>query len=121
MTKNGDFVPPTVCLGFSLVLNTELNTWYMLNIPAERDPVPALDGGAGGVAGHGGVQSSQSQACRDRAVAQPGRDDSCPGVCREAPGENYLWTFPRSRRVCQVFAVEFDCSGWTGRTVKLPS
>lgn len=62
----------------------------MLNIPAEQAPVPALDGGAEGVAGHRGVQSSQSQACRDRAVAQPGRDDFCPGVCWEAPGGSYF-------------------------------
>lgn len=33
--------------------------------------------------------------------------------------KNYLWRLPRSRRVRQVFAVEFDFSGWTGRKGKL--
>lgn len=45
--EKGDFFPPVspVSLSFALVhfINSELNTCCMLNIPAERDPVLALE------------------------------------------------------------------------------
>ena len=49
----GIFSPSTVCLDFSLVhfINTELNTCYMLNIPAER--------GAGGTGDVADLRSNQ--------------------------------------------------------------
>lgn len=89
----------TVCLDFSLVhcTDTELNTSYMLNIPAGRAPGPAVCGGAEGVAGQGAVQSD----CEARegqgqgGVAQPGRGDFSPRRAGILPS-SYPRTCPRS-------------------------